>query len=107
MSIAVVCQPRCGIMHFEITFIFLIKPFSYMSKKSRQKFEYLENEKSIFKGISVAKSGLRPESAPLIKSSINKNFFSLKECEISFSIYCANRLLPENVLEIAFLFVKC
>ena len=78
-----------------------------MSKKSRQKFEYLENEKSIFNGISVAKSGLRPESAPLIKSSINKNFFSLKECEISFSIYCANRLLPENVLEIAFLFVKC
>ena len=31
----------------EIKLIFQIKPFFYMSKKSRQKFKYLENEKSI------------------------------------------------------------
>ena len=31
---------------FEINLIFLIKPFSYMTKNSRQKFKYLENEKS-------------------------------------------------------------
>ena len=46
-----------------------------MSKKSVQKLKYLENEKSfwgekkaffiIFKGLSVVKSRLRPESAPL------------------------------------------
>ena len=44
-----------------------------MTKKSRQKFKYLENEKSFygeiksifhyFKGLSVAKNCLRPESA--------------------------------------------
>ena len=47
-----------------------------MTKKSRQKHKYLENEKSflgeiksffiIFKGLSVAKNCLRPESAPLM-----------------------------------------
>ena len=46
-----------------------------MTKKSRQKLTYLENEKSfrgkikgifiIFKGLSVLKSYLEPESAPL------------------------------------------
>ena len=60
---------------FEINLIFLIKPFSYMTEKSRQKFKYLENKKSfkeeiksifiVFKRFSVAKNCLRPESAPL------------------------------------------
>ena len=47
-----------------------------MTKKSRQKFKYLENEKSfygevksmfliIFEGLSVAKNSLKPESVPL------------------------------------------
>ena len=31
---------------FEIIIIFLIKPFFYMNKKSRQIFEYCEEEKS-------------------------------------------------------------
>ena len=45
-----------------------------MGKKSRQKFKYLENEKSFqdeiktfffnFEGLSVAKNCLRPETAP-------------------------------------------
>ena len=43
---AVVCSASCVITNFEINFI---KPFFYMTKKSRQKFKYLENEKS-FKG---------------------------------------------------------
>ena len=53
--------------------IVLIKSFLYMTKKSREKFNYLENEKSfqgemksifpIFKGFSVAKNCLRPEIA--------------------------------------------
>ena len=33
-------------MKFEINIIFLIKPFFNMTNKSRQKFKYLENEKS-------------------------------------------------------------
>ena len=33
-------------MNFEIKLIFLIKSFIYMTKKSKQKFKYLENEKS-------------------------------------------------------------
>ena len=46
-----------------------------MTKKSRQKLKYLENEKSFrgeiksifhhFKSVSVAKNCLRPKSAPL------------------------------------------
>ena len=60
-------------MKFNINLIFLIKPFCYMTKKSRQKLKYLENEKSFwgeiksifhhFKGLSIAKN----ESAPLKK----------------------------------------
>ena len=46
MYIAIACWPGCGVTDFEVNHIFVIKPFSYMTKKSRQKFEYLENEKS-------------------------------------------------------------
>ena len=45
MCIAIVCFPGCNVINFEINLIFLIKPFFYMTKKSRQKFEYLGNEK--------------------------------------------------------------
>ena len=41
-----VCQPGCDVIGFEINLIFLIKPFSYMTKELRQKFKYLENEKT-------------------------------------------------------------
>ena len=54
-----------------------IKSFCYMTKTSRQKLKYPENEKSllveirsifiIFKWLSVVKNCLRPESAPLRK----------------------------------------
>ena len=46
MWITIVCEPGCDVINFEINLIFLIKLFSYMIKKSKQKFEYLENEKS-------------------------------------------------------------
>ena len=56
-----------------------------MTKNSRQKLKYLESEKCFwgetkstnFKGLSVAKSCLRPESAPLsfIKQRHNKKWF--------------------------------
>ena len=38
--------PGCDVMNFEISPIFLMKLFFYMTKKLKQKFKYLENEKS-------------------------------------------------------------
>ena len=46
MSIAIVCFPGCDVINFEINVIFLIKYFFYMSKNSKEKLKYLENEKS-------------------------------------------------------------
>ena len=38
VCIAVVYFPSCNVINFEINLIFLIKPFFYMTKNSRQKF---------------------------------------------------------------------
>ena len=75
MRIAIVCFPGHDVINFESNFIFLIMPFSCMVKKSRQKFKYLENEKSfqgeiksifiIFKGLSFEQNFYRHKSAPL------------------------------------------
>ena len=46
MGIAIACFPGCDDLNFEINVIFLIKPFLYKTKKSRQAFEYLANEKN-------------------------------------------------------------
>ena len=46
MCILSVCWLGCDVINSEINFIFLIKPFFYVTKKSRQEFKYLENEKS-------------------------------------------------------------
>ena len=74
MCITIVCYPGCDVIKLEINRIFLIKPFCFMKKKSRQKLKYPENEKSfwmkwkaffiIFKGLWVAKNCFRPESLP-------------------------------------------
>ena len=45
MSIAIICFPGCDVINFRIKLIFPIKPFFYITKKSKQKFKYLENEK--------------------------------------------------------------
>ena len=42
----IACYQVCDLINFEIYLSFLIKPFSYMTKKSEQKFKYLENENS-------------------------------------------------------------
>ena len=75
MYIAIVCLPGCDVVNFEIKFIFLIKRFFYMTKNSRQKSKYFENQNKfqgqkraffiIFKGLSVAKNYLRPDKVPL------------------------------------------
>ena len=46
VCIAIVCFQGCNVIDFENNLNFLIKPFFFLTKKSRQKFEYLENEKS-------------------------------------------------------------
>ena len=46
MYITIVCLPSCDVIKFEINLVFFIKPFCYMTKKSKQKLKYLENEKS-------------------------------------------------------------
>ena len=48
LPIAVVCFPDFDVINFEINLIFLTKPFFYMTKRSRQKFKYLENEIASF-----------------------------------------------------------
>ena len=48
MCITIVCYPGCNVRKFEINLIFLIKAFCYVTKKSRQKFKYFENEKSFW-----------------------------------------------------------
>ena len=45
-GIAIVSFTGCDPINFEINLIFLIKPFLLMTKKSRQKFKYIENKKS-------------------------------------------------------------
>ena len=68
--------------------------FWYMTKRSRQKLKYIEDQKSfcgeiksifiIFKGLSVAKNCLRRESAPL-KSNLKSQIF-FKENKIVLSV---------------------
>ena len=75
MCIAIVCQPGCDIINFEINLTSLIKQFFLHDQKVKTKFKYLENEKSfedeikavfiIFKGLSTAENCLRLENAPL------------------------------------------
>ena len=48
LCIAIVCFPGCDVINFEINFIFLNKPFSFLTKRSSQKFKYLENENSFY-----------------------------------------------------------
>ena len=43
--VEIVCFSYYGVINFEINLIFTIKPFFYMTGKSRQYFKYLENKK--------------------------------------------------------------
>ena len=46
MCIATVFFPAWGTINFEINLVFIIKPFFFMTEKSRQNFKYLDNKKS-------------------------------------------------------------
>ena len=46
IAIAIIRSPGCDIINFETNLIFLIKSFFCRTKKSKQRFKYLEKEKS-------------------------------------------------------------
>ena len=48
MCIIIICFPVCDVIKFEITFSVLIKPFSYMTKTSGQRKEFLKWNKNHF-----------------------------------------------------------
>ena len=80
MCITIVSFSGCDVRNFEINLIFLIKLLFYMTKNLRQKFKYLENEKSfsgqiknIFKGLSMAKCALK-----ICFMTCSLNYISLK-----------------------------
>ena len=94
--IVIVCFPSCNVMNFETFLSFLIKPFSYMTKKSKQMLKYRNDEKSFwgeiksilhhFKGLSVARSCCRPKSAPL-KANTLTNLFIRTPSSLSSRLY--------------------
>ena len=47
-NMCIVCSTGCKVIKLEVNLVFLIKPLCYMTKKPRQKFKYLENEKSFW-----------------------------------------------------------
>ena len=75
MCIVIVCYPVYDVINFEIKLSFLIKPFSYMTKMSglnlnifRTKRTFKIKQKAffiVFKGVSVVRNCLRPESVSL------------------------------------------
>ena len=87
MCIAIVCQPSCDVINFEINLIFLIKPLLLHGQKVknvnilRTKIAFI-----ILKELSVADNCLRPESASLktdisgllFKSHLQSEDYSLK-----------------------------
>ena len=48
MCILIACFPGRDVINFETNLILLVKLFFYMTKKSRQKFKYPENEKGFW-----------------------------------------------------------
>ena len=47
MCVALICWPVGDSINFGINFMLPMKPFSYMTKKSGQKFKSLKNEKKL------------------------------------------------------------
>ena len=84
ICIVFLCFPRCNVKNFETDLIFLMKPFSTQPKSQDKKLNILRTKRTFkvrkknffvtFKGLSVAKNCLRPESAPLIITLENNKF---------------------------------
>ena len=90
MCMVSVYQPGCDVIDFEIYLIFLTKPLSYMTKKSRQKFKYLENEKSFWGEIkSIFHLFQRTFRCQKLSQTLECafNFYFLKKIWSSISFY--------------------
>ena len=75
MCITIVYWPGCDVIKFETNLIFLIKQFYNITKKSRQKLKYLENEKSFLGEIKKHFSSiLRGIQFPKIVSDLRLRF---------------------------------
>ena len=80
MCIEIVCFPGCDVMNFEINLISLMYRFSTRLKSQDKNVNILRTKRAfkmkqkafflIFKGLSVAKNRLRPESRTLNKLSL-------------------------------------
>ena len=83
MCITIICYPGRDVIKSEINLIFLIKPFWYMTKKSRQKLKYLESGKSFWGEIK----------------SYFHHFQRVFSCQkLSQTLVCAFNFLGVNVL---------
>ena len=79
MCIVIVYFLVCDVIHVEIYLSFVVKQFSYMTKKSGQKFKYFKNEKWFhveikpflisFLALSVVENCPRTESVPLLNKT--------------------------------------
>ena len=113
MCIAIVCWPSCDVISVEINLFPIIRLYFYMTKKSRQKCKYLENEmsfqdeiKSIFHHFQKAVNDqikqicLEGESPTLIKLQ-TFNFIKKKTLAQVFSrkfCYIFHEHLFQNVI---------
>ena len=70
INCAIVCKKGCDIINFEINLVFLIKPFFYITKKSRQKFKYVENERAFRRNKMHFSSFLRGSQLPKVVSDL-------------------------------------
>ena len=73
--ITVVCFSRFDVISFEIKLIFQPKLFFYMTKKSRQKYKYIENKKSFYLRVNKkdCSSFLKNFQLPNIVSNLRKH----------------------------------
>ena len=76
ICITIVYWPGCDVIEFEINQIFLIKLFYYMTKKSKQKLKYFENEKSFWGAI---KDIFHHFKSQIWECAFNKQFWFLKK----------------------------
>ena len=70
MCITIASLPGCDVINFEIKVMFRIKPFFYMTKKSRQKFKNLESKKSFSREKSIFSSFLKDFHLPEVVSDL-------------------------------------
>ena len=73
--ITIVCFSRFDVISFEIKLIFQPKLFFYMTKKSRQKYKYIENKKSFYLRVNKkdCSSFLKNFQLPNIVSNLRKH----------------------------------